>query len=91
MKGENRALRNWSYDILLAYIELGQKIYDEKDFKDLEQYYQEGEVTGKFDSSSTRKEIEPWLSGLAKMVNERTNIQIQVDNLVVSNMKKIEK
>jgi hypothetical protein len=90
MKGIDRNLRNWSYQILLGYIELGQKVYDEQDYKELEQYYQEGEVIGRIDSDTDREEIKSWLSGLAKMVNERTDIQMTVDNLIVANLKKIE-
>jgi len=91
MKGIDRSLRNWSYDILLGYIELGQCVYDEKDYKELEQYYEEGEVTGRIDSNTDREEIKTWLTGIAVMVNGRTEIQIAVDNLVVANLKKIEK
>ena len=86
----DEALKGWTKEIYEGYIELGQKVMEEKDFKELKQYYETGIVTGKFDSDTTSKEIEFWLTSLAVMVNGRTNIQIAVDNLVVANMKKFE-
>ena len=90
MFDEKKALKHWGESILEVYTELGQEAYDEKEYQDLEQYTQEGKVTGMFNSDATREIIEPWLTSLAVMVNGRTEIQIAVDNLVVANLKKIE-
>ena len=76
-------IRDWSQHILEGYIELGQKVYEEELFKQLQQYCKEGVVDGLFDSNTTDEEIKPWLTNIAKSVNERYLVQMRIDDLLM--------